>query len=144
MLEIKESVFNYIKETFKENSFEQGFILGCTSRLDFIDTCTQIRAVQAGLYFYSPDAKEATEAIRNWREQGVCFCGFIHSHMTNKKEFSENDILFAKKLIQNFNMPYLWFGLMVITEDKAEATFYQLLYENSEVVLTLNEFRTIC
>lgn len=140
MLEITESVLTSIIKATEDCSVEQGFILGCTSRLDRIDVCKQIPAVQAGLYFYSPDTEAATKAVRRWAEQEICFCGFIHTHRTDKKELSEPDIRFAKELFSSFEMPYLWFGLLVITEEEKEIMFYRLYSKEGETLLELMNF----
>lgn len=142
MLTITENVWECIKNSVKHSSVEQGFALGCTSRLDRIDVCEQISAVQAGVYFYSPNAKDATETVGRWLENDICFCGFIHSHRTNKREFSEPDIQFAKDLLANFWMPYLWFGLLVITEQQKELLFYKLYSIGGKVVLKPVQFYT--
>lgn len=140
MLTITENVLESIKNSVKHSSVEQGFALGCASRLDRIDVCKQISAVQAGLYFYSPDTRMATETIRRWAEQEICFCGFIHSHRTDKSDFSEADLLFAEKLLSSFRMPYLWFGLVVITEQKKELLFYKLYSIDDGIVLKPVQF----
>lgn len=140
MLEITNSVLNSIIRDTENCTVEQGFILGCTSRLDRIDVCEQITAVQAGLYFYSPDTKNATKVVGSWSENDICFCGFIHSHRTNKKEFSEADIQFAERLLASFRMPFLWFGLLIITGTRVEPVFYKLYYRNEKPVLRLIDF----
>ncbi len=140
MLAITEKVLRYIKDTVKYSKVEQGFALGCTSRLDRIDVCEQIPAVQAGVYFYSPDSKIATEIVEGWMDNNICFCGFIHSHRTNKRDFSEPDIRFAEKLLINFRVPYLWFGLLVIMEQQEEILLYKLYSIKGEIVLKPVEF----
>ena len=135
MLEISESVINSIIQDTESCTVEQGFILGCRSRLDRIDVCEQVPAVRAGLYFYSPDTGAATETVRRWADQEICFCGFIHSHRTDKREFSEPDIEFAERLLANFRMPYLWFGLLVITEKKKEILFYKVYSKDGKAIL---------
>lgn len=142
MLIITEQVLNSIIEDTKSCLFEQGFILGCTSRLDRIDVCMQIPAVQAGLYFYSPDTKAAEKTIHRWAEKDICFCGFIHSHRTDKREFSEADVRFAEKLLTSYRMPYLWFGLLVITEFNKEILFYKLQFNVNKIVLEPTDFLT--
>ena len=135
MLTITANVLECIKNSVKHSSVEQGFALGCASCLERIDVCEQIHAVQAGLYFYSPNTKEATKIVKEWAQQKICFCGFIHSHRTDKSDFSEADLLFAEKLLSSFRMPYLWFGLVVITDQKKELLFYKLYSIDGEMVL---------
>ena len=98
MLEISEDIQRKLVQTFLQKDCEKGFILGCTSCLDRVDHCVQIPAVQAGTYFYEPDVYIATQAIRRWNAEGVCFCGFIHSHLVDRDELSEEDQKFAFKL----------------------------------------------
>lgn len=135
MLKITKNVLECIKNVAKHSSVEQGFVLGCTSRLDRIDVFEQIPAVQAGVYFYSPNTNVATETVGRWLENDICFCGFIHSHKINKRDFSEPDIQFAEKLLANFRIPYLWFGLLVSTEQQKELLFYKLYSIGGKAVL---------
>ena len=124
ILTVREEVFRMLAEVFRQSKQEEGFILGSTSRLDCLDCCEQIPAVRAGMYFYEPDAIYANEAIRRWAKQGICFCGFIHSHITDQPNLSEADIEFAKCLFQAYCLAGMWFGLAVVYHEMVVYKFY--------------------
>jgi len=48
---------------------------------------------------YSPDARTVTEVINQWDEEGVAFCGMIHSHPGSFGSPSEGDRQYAAEII---------------------------------------------
>lgn len=48
---------------------------------------------------YSPDAKTVTDVINGWDEEGVAFCGMIHSHPGSFGSPSEGDRQYAADII---------------------------------------------
>lgn len=137
MLKIRGDVLANIKQTFASSSQEQGFILGCMSCIEQLEYCIRIPAVQSGIYYYIPDTHEADRIIKLWASQGICFCGFIHSHVINKKQLSENDIEFAKKLFSSYKLPVLWFGLGVFDGAQCEIFFYSVTQKNNLDIVIL-------
>lgn len=124
MLQIKRSILLQLEHAFAVSSVEQGFILGCTSSPDRIEHCRLIPSVQAGKYYYVPNSNLANQIIQTWKQSGICFCGFIHSHIVEKSVLSEGDIAFAKKLFLSFHFP-IWFGIGVIqNETPVDFLFY--------------------
>lgn len=128
---------------FLQGDCEQGFVLGCTSCLDRLDHCLQIPAIQAGTYFYVPDTVAADKAIRTWGEQGVCFCGFVHSHLVNRHELSDKDREFAFQLFDVYSLPVLWFGVCVVSGDVADLFFYAITETDGEKKIASVEVQTI-
>lgn len=126
MLEIRKEVLQEITRSFLSGERERGFLLACASRLDRLEYCCEIPAVQAGLYFYEPDAKMADYEIRRWAEQGICFCGFLHSHIVSQNKLSQNDIDFARELFYAYSLPVMWFGLGIVTEGNVSFSFYAI------------------
>lgn len=124
MIELQEEILLQMEDAFASSTVEQAFLLGCTSRLDCLNRCCKLPAVRAGKHFYTPDATAADQIITAWGVEGVCFCGFIHSHVVNKEELSEADILFAKELIAAYDLPVLWFGLAIVTAREVAYKFY--------------------
>lgn len=126
MLEITEETLTEIKRVFLSQKEETGFLLGSASRLNRLEHCCQLPAKQAGMYFYTPDENAADEIIRKWSEQGICFCGMIHSHLVPKENLSDHDIEYAKMIFQAFSLPVLWFGIGVMSSDSAKFHFYSI------------------
>ena len=124
MLVIQEEILEKMREIFVSGKEEQGFLLGSESCLNQLDRCYQIPAVQAGIYFFTPDVSAADSMVRNWARQGICFSGFIHSHIVEKNDLSVPDIEFAKKLFRAYELPVLWFGLALVKKNTVEFKFY--------------------
>lgn len=136
MLSIESTVLRELKRAFLNERHEQGCILGSKETLDRIDCCKLIPAMQSGEYFYTPDNRFADITIQTWAEGGICLNGFIHSHTNGQIEFSDNDLLFANKLLDNFCTPYLWFGLAVITDQNdMSLIFYRICKNNDQLIL---------
>ena len=93
--------------------------MGANKSLDIVDSFALIPAEKAGKYYYIPDIEAANRQIHQWAKEEICFCGFIHSHITDKKELSEGDIKFAEQLFNSFHLPVLWFGLQILTKKRA-------------------------
>lgn len=132
MLKIKKEILQQLRDTFMSSNQEQGFLLGCKSHFERLEYCYQIPAVRAGKYFYIPNANEADKVIDLWAEQEICFCGFIHSHVVEKVDLSENDVEFAKQLFSAYKLPVLWFGLGLVQEEKIHFQFYSVQKNDNE------------
>lgn len=133
---VKLSVYRELEQTFLNDKHEQGYILGSKECLDEIDCCKLLPAIQSGDYYYVPDNHFADITIRKWAEDNICFTGFIHSHTKGQMNFSANDILFADKLLDSYRIPYLWFGLAVITEEnEVSMVFYRIYKKNAQLIL---------
>lgn len=136
MLNIRHSVYSELEHVFLLDKHEQGFILGSMQDYNSIDFCKLIPARQSGEYFYTPDNLVANMSIWKWGNEGICFSGFIHSHTKGQKIFSEDDILFCHQLLSNYRVPYLWFGLGIITAEKTIKTkFYKACKQHEHLLL---------
>ena len=80
--------------------------MGASKSLDIVDSFALIPAEKAGKYYYIPNIEAANRQIHQWAKEEICFCGFIHSHITDKKELSEGDIKFAEQLFNSFHLPH--------------------------------------
>ena len=129
---VKGNILEKIGQVFSSSDVEQGFLLGCTTRLDCLDYCEQVPAVRAGIHFYEPDATCANEIIQSWAKRGICFCGFIHSHVVDKEDLSEADEEFARSLSGAYDIPVMWFGLGVVNCQSVSFSFYSVSVENDK------------
>lgn len=135
MLFLTQVILQKIETEFCQVDCERGGILGCSENLDIIDYFCPIPALQSNRYSYTPDIKIANQVIAAWRRDGICFIGFIHSHIVNKPYLSEGDIHFAKMIYQNFHMPYIWFGLAVIYSEKISVLFFKVCKLQTKIVM---------
>ena len=101
-LTVTTRVLAKITNSFIGRKEEAGGILGASKSLDIVDSFALIPAEKAGKYYYIPNIEAANRQIHQWAKEEICFCGFIHSHITDKKELSEGDIKFAEQLFNSF------------------------------------------
>lgn len=121
---------------FTASSYEEGFLLGCSTQINHLTHAVHLPSSNSGLYHYEPNSAQARQLIRIWADLGICFCGFIHSHVRGKRELSEDDLEFAETLIRAYNVPLLWFGLAVISDKTTRFIFYSLTLKNGCACLT--------
>ena len=141
MLHIKKDVLSNISEVFRDCDVEKGFLLGSSKDLSYIDHCFDLPATDAGLHFYEPDPVLADKQIQHWADQGVCFCGMIHSHVVDKQELSENDIEYAKVLYSAYHLPLLWFGIGIVHADTVDFRFYSVSEPDRQVNITQEKYQ---
>jgi len=141
MLLISKTILDNISTAFCKCDIEKGFLLGSSNKLTYVDHCYDLPAIDAGLHFYEPDPVLADQAIRGWADQGVCFCGMIHSHVVDKHELSENDIEYAKVLYSAYHLPILWFGIGILHSDNIDFRFYSVSGCGDQINITLEEYQ---
>lgn len=133
MLFIKKQVLIHICNAVTSSDIEQGFILGSQTRLDQLDCCKEIPAVQASLNYYKPNSAVADMTIQQWANDEICFSGFLHTHIGDKCDFSDADIDFAKKLYNAYHLPLLWFGLAVVNKCDVSIDFYSIQEDDGNI-----------
>lgn len=141
---ITNTVSETISSTFICSDTEKGFLLGSSRRLSCIDNCAELQELNAGKYFYEPDPTLANEIINRWRKNGVCFSGFIHSHVVPKMELSEDDIEFAKRLFSSFKLPVLWFGIGILCNEKIVFKFFSVQEIEGQIEIGPEEVNFTC
>ena len=141
MLHIKKDVLLRLSTAFCECDVEKGFLLGSSNDLSHVNHCFDLPAVDAGLHFYEPDPVLADTRIRLWADQGVCFCGMIHSHVVDKQELSENDIEYAKVLFSAYHLPLLWFGIGIVHADQVDFRIYAVSESDGQVNINQEEYQ---
>lgn len=141
MLLINKNILEDISTAFCMCEVEKGFLLGSSDDLTHIDHCFDLPAMDAGLHFYEPDPVLADKQIQHWADQGMCFCGMIHSHVVDKQELSENDIEYANVLYSAYHLPLLWFGIGIVRADNVEFKFYSVSESNGHINITQEEYQ---
>ncbi len=143
MLVIESKILTEISGVFRQSPVEQGFLLGCGTALNRIDHCFHLPAISAGLHFYEPDHRAADTAIRDWMQNDICFCGLIHSHVVDKSDLSENDIVFAEQLFLAYNLPVLWFALGILDGEFVQFRFYSVSRSGTDIRIRQEAFQTL-
>lgn len=141
MLLINKKILEDISAAFCTCEVEKGFLLGSSADLTYIDHCFDLPARDAGLHFYEPDPVLADKQIQHWANQGVCFCGMIHSHVVDKQELSENDIEYAKVLFSAYHLPLLWFGIGIVHANKVDFRIYSVSESDGQVNINQEEYK---
>ena len=126
-LTIAKELFDNMSAIFSASSTEEGFLLGCTAQIDHITDAVYLPTLHSGQNFYTPDPLKANEIIQDWSTHGVCFCGFVHSHITGKPELSQADLQFAERLLSAYKIPVLWFGLALVSQATVRFRFYSVM-----------------
>ncbi len=120
-LRMTESVFNQIKNSIGRMKPEQGGILGIRNDGDVVDCFIHDQAAKVGYAEYNPNVQFLNEVINNdWNANGIDFCGFIHSHPSPSNKLSEADIEYAKRIMKEFDLAYLY---MPLVNSSAEGKF---------------------
>lgn len=143
MLHIRKAVLKRIEDGFLAEGIEQGFLLGSKRNLKQIDVCCQLPVKQASTYFITPDAKRAGQQIEDWKDQKICFCGMIHSHLCPKEDLSEADGSFAEQLCKGYPLPFLWFGIGVVKNTGIKFKFYRVEWKNEKILIKLEQYAVI-
>lgn len=117
MLMLSNCVVDRIMRDCKNASEEQGWLIGCKMHIEKIDACCLLIPSYADENCYVLDSENATQAIRQWAENDVCIIGFIHSHLVDKENLSRADVDSAATLLKNLDMPFLYFGVVVVNTD---------------------------
>ena len=143
MLEIQKTVLRQIEDCFLSQDTEQGFLLGSKQNLEKIDMCCPVPVEQASTYFIIPDAERADWKVKDWRKQGICFCGMIHSHVCRKEALSEADRTFAERLYRSYQLPVLWFGIGIVKSSRVKFKFYRVEQKGQRVLISLEEYAVV-
>ena len=98
-------VLEQIRETIGSRHAETGGMLGTTDGGRTIDHFYFDRSASVSGVTYSPDTDTLNDVIAKWNEQGIKFCGFIHSHPLGSKAPSLGDYIYAKRILSCMELP---------------------------------------
>lgn len=120
-MNIFHSTFQQILFTFPNVPPEAGCILGLKNGIIselFFDAGTP--RYDAGIY--TPNVHVLNQTIADWTPQGIRFCGFAHSHPTEQKDLSTNDIAYIRiimnampKSVKSLYFPLVFPGKEIIS-----------------------------
>lgn len=77
-------------------------------------------------YRYVPNVENINPILSQWLKEDIEFAGLIHSHPENIKALSYADIYYARKILQENNLEYIIFPLVV-----KKAIYMYLIKESS-------------
>ena len=105
------SVVDLIVDRGRRNSCEQAWLIGSSSFLNQIDCVASVAGTSDSDQFI-PDMDMVNDIIAQWREAGICFCGFIHSHPMGPGFLSGSDIRAMEAWVTAVRYPFMNFGLV--------------------------------
>lgn len=110
-VKMRRSVFKRVKEYFLSSDAERGGLIGSRRRLNRIDCFVPVSGA-ANAEQFVPDMEAVNGIIARWRADGICFCGFVHSHPTGGGFLSQEDCRAAESWVQAAGLPFLFFGIV--------------------------------
>ena len=111
VIKIHISVLARMTAHFQKRDIEQGCLIGSSQYLNEVDQFIPIPGMADKEYFI-PEINTANENIAHWMEEGICFCGFIHSHPNGAGFLSQADRLAIESWVLAANLPFLCFGVV--------------------------------
>jgi proteasome lid subunit RPN8/RPN11 len=110
---IRRKTFDIIISQYAPAPPEQGGILGMKNGVicEYIHDNTSLETDKA---VYVPNTEFLNDCIAKWADEGVEFCGIVHSHPTSQNDLSSGDHEYIKKLYQlNPHLGVLHFPVIV-------------------------------
>ena len=98
-------VLEQIQETIGSRPAETGGILGTSDDGKTIDHFFFDEKASVSGVTYSPDTDTLNDVIEKWNDEGVMFCGFIHSHPRGCISPSGGDYFYAERILSCMKLP---------------------------------------
>ena len=118
-LRVSKEVLERIMRTLGSMPPEQGGALGADPKTGTVTNFYFDQSSRRTSGTYSPDSSAVTKIIRQWKAQGIRFCGMIHSHPGQFGSPSEGDRVYAEKILRA--MPETLGGSMFLPIVTADA-----------------------
>ena len=99
--EVKQAIEN----TIGARQAESGGMLGTTDGGKTIDHYYFDKTASTTRGMYSPDANTLNRVIEKWNQNGIQFCGIIHSHPLGVTKPSREDTEYAERILENMTLP---------------------------------------
>lgn len=118
-LHITSEVLGQIRDTIGSMPAEQGGILGGSREEGgishfFFDRNAKDRSSSS----YTPNVKKLNRIIKHrWKPQGIDFIGFVHSHPPYTLAPSVGDREYAKRILEDMDLPYLLIPIVTTIPD---------------------------
>lgn len=108
---IRTSLVEQIAQYFCNGDAEQGSLIGSSQFLNEIDHFVSVCG-KANQNHFAPDMDAVNRQIAHWMEEGICFCGLIHSHPNGAGFLSQYDYLAIESWVRAAKLPFLCFGIV--------------------------------
>lgn len=119
-------VYNEIMEILGTKKPELGGMLGFTLDQDFIDSFVFDEKGKVNSVAYSPNTEFLNGVIQGeWEKKRIFLGGFVHSHPGDFNRLSFDDIEYAQRIMNAFDMTYLFMPIVTSSyEYKTSITGY--------------------
>ncbi len=132
-------VLRQIYQTLGSKPAEQGGILGIADGVisrfyyDVEGLCSERD--------YYPDIKSISKVIKEWGNEGVSFCGIVHSHHPSARLLSSKDIDFGRAILRmNPSLNSVFFPLVFSVADNTEYEFIPYVIDEKSVSIASIRF----
>jgi len=144
MITITKNVFDKFMHTLGARMPETGGILAINQN-GIIDEFVYDKGIKSSTNFYIPNTKYLNQAICKWdKSETRIFAGMAHSHEIGKEELSESDIEYAKKLIECFDLSYVYMLLLTTNTKQHKLLGYKCYYfENKKFIIDKHNIKII-
>ena len=106
-------VYNEIMEILGTKKPELGGMLGFTLDQDFIDSFVFDEKGKVNSVAYSPNTEFLNGVIQGeWEKKRIFLGGFVHSHPGDFNRLSFDDIEYAQRIMNAFDMTYLFMPIV--------------------------------
>ena len=128
-------------EYFSDTCDEQGGIIGTSKNLYCISHFFPDHNSSSSSSTYSPNSKHINAQIKIWSNNGICFLGFIHSHIGGCNILSKEDKQYIFRLLVSFpHLQFMWFPIFSKENGIQQLTFYKC-YLNKGTLITQKYIR---
>lgn len=134
-LKIAQTAMDALEQSLSSDLSERGCILGSSKTLTQIDHVCDIPGSQKK-ESYSPDMEILNRKIAEWRGIGICFAGFVHTHIGGCAAFSAADAHAAKEWFLASGLPLLWFGVAASKPNGLSFRFYAVKEKKGTIVIS--------
>lgn len=109
-IQIVRPIAEQLVRYFSNHPIERGCLIGSSRYLNRIDHFVPVPGT-ADMNQFTPDMDAVNRQIATWKEQGICFCGFFHSHPNGPAFLSRADRSAIESWVYAADLPFLCFGL---------------------------------
>lgn len=127
------AAFQTLMSYFSKDDCEQGCLIGAGRVLNCVDVVVPVPG-SAGEEHFVPDMDEVNRQIAIWAEEGICFCGFVHSHPDGKSFLSGQDRIAIESWLRSSDLPLLLFGVVFFLRKRRKLKLFIAWHdENGEL-----------
>ncbi len=117
---ITDKIYDRLYNFIGTHPAERGVMLG-SSDGETIDTCAEDHNANTSSAAYDPDIDYLNQIIKEWKQEGITFVGFCHSHPRGVTNPSIPDIDYSRKILGAFkSLPKLWLPIAQTIPDTGQ------------------------